>query len=82
MRRRINLLSALAGMRPDLFAGFATFPTPILQAASHELHRAVRELGLVGAMLFLRTGDVRITNAELRQHSKPQSSSMGFLGLE
>ena len=80
--RRINLLSAPAEVRPHLFAGFATLPTPTLQAASHELYRAVRELGLVGAMLFLRTGDARITHAELRPHSMPPSSSIFPLYLD
>jgi predicted TIM-barrel fold metal-dependent hydrolase len=43
--------------RPDRFQGFATLPTPAPEAAARELERAIRELGLHGAMLFGRTGE-------------------------
>ena len=43
--------------RPDRFQGFATLPTPVPSAAARELERAVRELGLQGAMVFGRTGE-------------------------
>jgi uncharacterized protein len=43
--------------RPDRFGGFATLPTPDPPAAAAELERAVRELGLDGAMIFGRTRD-------------------------
>jgi uncharacterized protein len=42
--------------RPDRFEGFATLPTTAPGDAARELHRAVVELGLNGAMLFGRTG--------------------------
>ncbi len=44
--------------RPDRFQGFATLPTGTPDEAARELKRAVRELGLSGAMLFGRTGDL------------------------
>lgn len=44
-------------VRPDRFQGFATLPTPVPHAAARELERAVRELGLQGAMVFGRTRD-------------------------
>jgi predicted TIM-barrel fold metal-dependent hydrolase len=43
--------------RPDRFQGFATLPTPAPDAAAQELERAIRELGLHGAMLCGRTGE-------------------------
>ena len=43
--------------RPDRFQGFATLPTPAPHAAAQELERAVRKLGLQGAMVFGRTRD-------------------------
>lgn len=42
---------------PDRFQGFATLPTPAPEVAARELDRAVRDLGLHGAMVFGRTGD-------------------------
>ena len=43
--------------RPDRFQGFATLATTAPDAAAQELERAVKQLGLNGAMLFGRTGD-------------------------
>jgi len=40
---------------PDRFAGFAALPTADPDAAAAELERAVRELGMVGAMVNGRT---------------------------
>lgn len=37
---------------PDRFRAFATLPTQSPEAAARELERAVRDLGLVGAMIF------------------------------
>jgi predicted TIM-barrel fold metal-dependent hydrolase len=42
---------------PSRFQGFATLPTSEPQAAARELDRAVRDLGLHGAMIFGRTRD-------------------------
>src|SRR5262249_52438744 len=44
-------LAAAVSEHPDRFAGFATLPTPAPEAAADELERAVRELGLKGAMV-------------------------------
>jgi uncharacterized protein len=43
--------------RPERFQGFATLPTPVPRIAAQELERAVRTLGLQGAMIFGRTGN-------------------------
>lgn len=40
---------------PDRFQGFATLATPDPKAAARELERAIRQLGMNGAMLFGRT---------------------------
>ncbi len=42
---------------PDRFQGFASLPTPAPYAAARELDRAVKQLGLQGAMVFGRTGN-------------------------
>ncbi len=52
-----DLVSATVHGRPDRFQGFATLPTPAPGEAARELERAVRELGLNGAMLYGRTRD-------------------------
>jgi predicted TIM-barrel fold metal-dependent hydrolase len=44
-------LGAAVGAHPDRFAGFATLPTADPRAAADELEHAVRELGLIGAMV-------------------------------
>ena len=51
-----DLLAATVRAHPDRFQGFATLPTPDPAAAAQELDRAVRQLGLHGAMVFGRTG--------------------------
>jgi predicted TIM-barrel fold metal-dependent hydrolase len=56
-REANDLIAATVAARPDRFEGFATLPTPDPAAAAAELYRAVGELGLVGAMVFGRTGD-------------------------
>ena len=48
-------IAAAVRQHPDRFQGFATLPTPDPQASARELERAVRELGLKGAMVFGRT---------------------------
>jgi predicted TIM-barrel fold metal-dependent hydrolase len=56
--REVNdLVAATVAAHPTRFEGFATLPTPDPGAAAAELYRAVDELGLVGAMVFGRTGD-------------------------
>jgi len=50
-------LAASVREYPDRLQGFACLPTPAPQAAARELERAVRELGLNGAMMFGRTRD-------------------------
>jgi uncharacterized protein len=44
-------LAAAVRAHPDRFAGFATLPTADPRAAAGELERAVRELGLIGALV-------------------------------
>lgn len=48
---------------PNRFQGFATLPTGDPKAATKELERAVRELGLQGAMVFGRTRDRNFDDA-------------------
>ena len=56
-RESNDLVAEQVRRRPDRYQGFATLATPDPQAAARELERAVRELGLQGAMLFGRTGE-------------------------
>lgn len=52
MARRTNdLIAETVARRPDRFAGFAALPLTAPDAACAELERAMRELGLKGAML-------------------------------
>ncbi len=48
-------VAAAVAAHPDRFAGFAALPTADPGAAAAELDRAVRELGMVGAMVNGRT---------------------------
>ena len=48
-------LAAAIAVHPDRFAGFAALPTPDPEAAADELERAVRTLGLKGALISGRT---------------------------
>jgi predicted ArsR family transcriptional regulator/predicted TIM-barrel fold metal-dependent hydrolase len=50
-REANDRLAAAVRAHPDRFAGFATLPTADPQAAAGELERAVRELGLIGALV-------------------------------
>ena len=64
---RVNdLIAKTCERRPDRFQGFAALPTPDPQAASCELERAVRELGLKGALLCGRTRERHLDHPELR----------------
>jgi len=56
MARRVNdLIADSCARHPQRFQGFAALPTPDPDAAPRELERAVRELGLKGALLCGRT---------------------------
>jgi predicted TIM-barrel fold metal-dependent hydrolase len=50
-REANDRLATVIAAHPDRFAGFATLPTPDPEAAADELERAVRFLGLKGAMI-------------------------------
>ncbi len=52
-------LASIVRGRPDKFQAFAAIPTPQPSAAAAELERAVSRLGLCGAMLYGRTGEVK-----------------------
>src|SRR5207248_2289499 len=51
-REANDQLAQACATHPDRFAGFATLPMTQPEAAADELERAVRSLGLKGAMLF------------------------------
>jgi predicted TIM-barrel fold metal-dependent hydrolase len=51
LARAANDQLAAAVAHPDRFAGFATLPMTDPEAAANELERAVRSLGLKGAMI-------------------------------
>jgi predicted TIM-barrel fold metal-dependent hydrolase len=51
-REANDQLAAAVAAHPDRFAGFATLPMTEPEAAAAELERAVRSLGLKGAMIF------------------------------
>jgi predicted TIM-barrel fold metal-dependent hydrolase len=46
-----DALAETVAAHPDRFAGFAVLPMPDPRAAARELHRAVTDLGFVGAMI-------------------------------
>src|SRR5690348_9676777 len=50
-REANDQLAEAVRAHPDRFAGFATLPTADPPAAADELERAVRELGLIGALV-------------------------------
>lgn len=52
-----DFLAGAVSAHPDRYAAFATLPTPDPEAAAEEFERCVTKLGMVGAMLFPRTGD-------------------------
>ena len=67
MSHRVNnLIAETCARRPDRFQGFAALPTSDPQAAPRELERAVRELGLKGALLCGRTRERHLDHPELR----------------
>ncbi len=52
-----DFLAGAVSAHPDRYAAFATLPTSDPEAAVQEFERCVSTLGMVGAMLFPRTGD-------------------------
>lgn len=67
MARRVNeLIAETCNRHPDRFQGLAALPTPDPDAAPRELERAVRELGLRGALLCGRTRERHLDHPALR----------------
>jgi uncharacterized protein len=67
LARRVNDRIAEAVARyPERFQGFATLPTPAPNEAARELERAVRDLGLKGAMLCGRTRERNLDHPDFR----------------
>ena len=67
MAERVNdLIADTCARRPDRFRGFAALPTPDADAAPRELERAVRDLGLKGALLCGRTRERHLDHADMR----------------
>ena len=78
MAQRVNdLIAETCARHPDRFQGFAALPTPHADAAPCELERAVRELGLKGALLCGRTRDRHLDHADLR----PMLAKAAELGI-
>jgi predicted TIM-barrel fold metal-dependent hydrolase len=65
-----NLIAKACARHPDRFQGFAALPTSDPQAAPIELERAVRELGVKGALLCGRTRERHLDHPELRVVSR------------
>ncbi|KRM13403.1 amidohydrolase family protein [Paucilactobacillus suebicus] len=57
-------IAAAVKRHPDRFAGFATLPTFNPTAAAEELHRAVTELGMKGAMILGTTDNGHFLDEE------------------
>lgn len=67
MAHRVNdLIAETCARHPDRFQGFAALPTPDADAAPRELERAVRELGLKGALLCGRTRERHLDHPDMR----------------
>ena len=67
MAYRVNDLIAETCIRhPSRFQGFAALPTPDADATPRELERAVRELGLKGALLCGRTRERHLDHPDMR----------------
>ena len=63
-RRANDRLAEAVARHPTRFAGFAALPTTVPEAAARELERAVKELGLKGAMIC------GLTNGEFHDEEK------------
>lgn len=61
-----DLIAETCARHPDRFQGFAALPTPDAEAAPRELERAVRELGLKGALLCGRTRERHLDHPDMR----------------
>ncbi len=59
-----DLIAAHVARYPERLQGFATLAAPAPQAAAAELERAVRTLGLQGALIFGRTGERNLDASE------------------
>lgn len=67
MAHRVNnLIAEICARHPDRFQGLAALPAPDPDAAPQELERAVRQLGLKGALLCGRTRDRHLDHPALR----------------
>ena len=67
LARDVNdLIAATVKRHPHRFEGFATLPTPAPIAAARELERSVIDLGLCGAMICGRTGEVNLDDVSMR----------------
>jgi len=67
LARRVNdSIAEVCSRYPTRFQGFAAIPTPDPDAAPLELERAVRELGLKGALVCGRTRDRHLDHASFR----------------
>lgn len=65
--QRVNdLIAETCARHPARFQGFAAIPTPSADAATIELERAVRDLGLKGALLCGRTRERHLDHPALR----------------
>ncbi|MEA1086024.1 amidohydrolase family protein [Sphingomonas sp. M6A6_1c] len=65
--QRVNdLIAETCARHPHRFQGFAAVPTPDADAAPRELERAVRDLGLKGALLCGRTRERHLDHPDLR----------------
>lgn len=65
-QRTNDLTAETVAKRPDRFQGFAALPTPSPDRAPRELERAVRDLGLKGAMLSGRTRDKHLDHPDFQ----------------
>ena len=63
-RRTNDLIAQTVSGRPDRFQGFAALPTSAPREAPRELERAVRGLGLKGAMLCGRTREKHLDHPD------------------
>lgn len=63
-RRTNDLIAQIVASRPERFQGFAALPTPAPREAPRELERAVRDLGLKGAMLCGRTREKNLDHPD------------------
>ncbi len=63
-RQTNDFLAGIVSKTPDRFQGFAALPMPVPNEAPKELERAVKTLGLKGAMLCGRTGEKNLDHKD------------------